>query len=288
MNKPPTGKELLKLEEQVWREAIKRSIDGIGTEGTRVRQGLFTFRYFAVLLQIAGICYLTWRAARTFVPGRSYPYSIVFFVFEYVSYCFSFAFLLSLWYQIERPPRWAGDMLPKGKLPHVDVYIVRHTEPVDVLEPTVIAALNMNWPGEKLTVHVLDDGASKDVLTMVRNLRRQMMNMKRAARLVYVSREHIHAVPHHAKAGNINHAILGSQGKGEYILVLDTDMIVHPDFLQRTIGHFYTRGPYEKGWVQKERCAFLQTPQGFWNVPDSDPMVHSARFFYGPMLQVSL
>jgi cellulose synthase (UDP-forming) len=66
-------------------------------------------------------------------------------------------------------------------------------------------------------------------------------------------------------------------------MVLDTDMIVHPDFLQRTIGHFYRRD--SSGWVLKKRTAFIQTPQDFWNVPPSDPMVHCARFFYGPMLQ---
>jgi hypothetical protein len=28
--------------------------------------------------------------------------------------------------------------------------------------------------------------------------------------------------------------------------------------------------------------------QDFWNIDASDPLVHSARFFYGPMLQVFL
>ncbi|KAL4423960.1 hypothetical protein ABPG75_001261 [Micractinium tetrahymenae] len=124
--------------------------------------------------------------------------------------------------------------------------------------------------------------------------------------------------------------------KGEYVLVLDCDMIVHPDFLKRTVGHFYVQKPEGKlaapsgsdaevpvqrlrgwriwpfacgrktasygangkgsdgkgdgesqkmRWVPKAKAAFLQTPQDFWNVDASDPMVHCARFFYGPMLQ---
>jgi hypothetical protein len=40
------------------------------------------------------------------------------------------------------------------------------------------------------------------------------------------------------------------------------------------------------GWALKPKAAFLQTPQDFWNVEAADPMVHCARFFYGPMLQV--
>jgi hypothetical protein len=42
-----------------------------------------------------------------------------------------------------------------------------------VVEPTVIAALNMTYPGAKLTVHVLDDGRKPEVLSMVNRLRDQ-------------------------------------------------------------------------------------------------------------------
>jgi cellulose synthase (UDP-forming) len=109
-------------------------------------------------------------------------------------------------------------------------------------------------------------------------------------------------VPHHAKAGNINSAILrAGAATGDFVLVLDCDMIVHPEFLQRTLGHFYTiseepsRSSTMGGrlssvarWVLKPKAAFLQVPQDFWNVEAADPLGHCARFFYGPMLQVSL
>lgn len=44
------------------------------------------------------------------------------------------------------------------------------TEPCDVVEPTVIAALNMNYPGAKMTIHVLDDGRRPEMEALVRKL----------------------------------------------------------------------------------------------------------------------
>jgi cellulose synthase (UDP-forming) len=110
--------------------------------------------------------------------------------------------------------------------------------------------------------------------------------MGRAAQLTYTAREKAPGVPHHAKAGNINAALLkAGDCSADFALVLDCDMIVHPDFLQRTLGHFYEQR--EGGaWALKPKAAFLQTPQDFWNVAVADPMGHAARFFYGPMLQV--
>jgi membrane glycosyltransferase len=285
-SQPDSGKtmkkRLSKEEDAAWRAARARAKDGLGAEGTRMKPYTKMFRFSAVIMQFASLVYLAWRGARTLVPtpASDYAYSLIFYVFELCFLPLSFVFIISLWKTIDRPSRWAGDMLPKDKLPHVDVYIVRYSEEVDILEPTVIAALNMNWPGDKLTVHILDDGAGKDVLKMVRRLRYQLTSMKREARLVYVARRRVPGVPHHAKAGNINHAILRSQGTGEFIMVLDTDMIAHPNFLQKTIGHFYQRSSSGTDWVQKKRIAFIQTPQDFWNVPPSDPMVHCARFFY--------
>jgi hypothetical protein len=79
----------------------------------------------------------------------------------------------SLWLQVERPLRVVSDMLPDEELLHVDVFIVTYNEPPEVVEPTVAAALNMNYPGAKLTVHVLDDGGRSQVHKMTRRLQFQ-------------------------------------------------------------------------------------------------------------------
>lgn len=63
--------------------------------------------------------------------------------------------------------------------------------------------------------------------------------MLREASIVYVARDKVRGVPHHAKAGNINSALLKAPSCGDFVLVLDCDMVLHPDFLMRTLGHFY-------------------------------------------------
>jgi hypothetical protein len=44
---------------------------------------------------------------------------------------------------------------------------------MQVIEPTVIAALNMYYPGNRLSVHVLDDGRKPEVQAMVERLKAQ-------------------------------------------------------------------------------------------------------------------
>jgi hypothetical protein len=121
--------------------------------------------------------------------------------------------------------------------------------------------------------------------------------MQRHAQLVYTAREKAPGVAHHAKAGNINSALVNTpHASGDFVLVLDCDMIVHPEFLLRTLGHFYVeskagndgasaKGQPSTSWVLKPKAALLQAPQDFWNVEAADPLGHCARFFYGPGLQ---
>lgn len=44
--------------------------------------------------------------------------------------------------------RFLSDMFPEDDFPHVDVFVVCYTEGPDIVEPTAIAAVNMNYPGE--------------------------------------------------------------------------------------------------------------------------------------------
>lgn len=56
--------------------------------------------------------------------------------------------------------------------------------------------------------------------------------MGRQASLHYIARDKVKGVTHHAKAGNINSALLKEgPGLGDFVLVLDSDMLVHPDLM---------------------------------------------------------
>jgi cellulose synthase (UDP-forming) len=76
----------------------------------------------------------------------------------------------------------------------------------------------------------------------------------------------------HAKAGNLNNALLMTEG--EFLLILDADQVPLPEILDRTLGYF--RDP---------AMALVQTPQWFVNVPDDDPLGSQAPLFYGPIQQ---
>ncbi len=76
----------------------------------------------------------------------------------------------------------------------------------------------------------------------------------------------------HAKAGNLNNALLTTEG--EFMLILDADQVPEPEILDKTLGYFDDR-----------RMALVQTPQVFVNVPDADPLGSQAPLFYGPIQQ---
>lgn len=79
-------------------------------------------------------------------------------------------------------------------------------------------------------------------------------------------------MPRHAKAGNLNNALMVTHG--EFLLILDADQIPEPDILDKTLGYFNNR-----------RVALVQTPQYFSNVPADDPLGSQAPLFYGPIQQ---
>lgn len=127
--------------------------------------------------------------------------------------------------------------LPVDQLPTVDVFIPSYNEGLDVLERSIIGALHLDWPKEKLKVWVLDDGK--------RDWLRDFAMSKGAG---YIRR----ADNVHAKAGNLNHASMLTNGK--FVMTLDADFVPFRNFLFRTVGFFID-----------PKIAIVQTPQHFFN-----------------------
>ncbi|WP_370260861.1 UDP-forming cellulose synthase catalytic subunit [Limnobacter sp.] len=133
--------------------------------------------------------------------------------------------------------------------PTVDVYIPTYNEPLSVVRPTVYAAKGLDWPMDKLTVYILDDGH-----------RPAFAEFARQAGVEYISRPD----NSHAKAGNINYAL--KQTHGQYIAIFDCDHIPTRSFLQTSMGWF-RRDP---------KCVMVQTPHHFFS---ADPFERNFNFF---------
>ncbi len=125
--------------------------------------------------------------------------------------------------------------------PWVDVFITVAGEPLDIVEETVRAARDMDYPN--FNVFILNDGfvAQKD------NWREVELLAKRLGVRCITRR-----IAGGAKAGNINHALklTGSP----FIAVFDSDYAPHKDFLSKTAGYFFD-----------PLMGFVQTPQFYRN-----------------------
>lgn len=135
-------------------------------------------------------------------------------------------------------------LFPQEEWYTVDVYIPTYNEDVNIVRKTVLGALAIDYPVDKLRVYVLDDGQQFPE----RRLQLQQMCHDLGCTLL------IRDNNDHAKAGNINTALHKTQG--ELVLILDCDHIPSRPFLQETVGFFFN-----------QNVALVQTPHWFYN-PD--------------------
>jgi cellulose synthase (UDP-forming) len=201
---------------------------------------------------VLGAYYLGWRYLNT-VNWAFWPLALALLAAETYSYVGAWLFGLTVW-RIRR--RVAPPPLPDAT---VDVFITCSNEPPELVRDTVRAAVAIRYPHR---TYVLDDGESPAV--------RGVAAAEGAEYLVRGVEWRGHA--RHAKAGNLNNALL--QTSGEFILVLDADQIPAPGILDRTLGY-----------LSDPKVAFVQTPQWFYNVPPGDPFGSQATLFYGPIQQ---
>ncbi len=124
--------------------------------------------------------------------------------------------------------------------PTVDLMIPTYNEDLSVVKPTLYAALGLDWPRDKLTIYLLDDGN-----------RPEFADFAHEIGIKYIARE----THEHAKAGNINHAL--KQAQGELVAIFDCDHVPTRSFLQLTVGWFF----------KDKKLSMLQTPHHFFS-PD--------------------
>lgn len=234
-------------------------------------QTRFTLLMLIVISVIVSSRYVWWRYSETLNPN-SYM-SVVFTWLLIIAETYAFIVMLLGYFQVcwvlDRKPA----SLPKDQAlwPTVDIFIPTYNEPLDVVKPTVYAALSVDWPKEKLNVYVLDDGSRKEFKDFACEIGAG-----------YIERER----HNHAKAGNINHAM--GLTNGDFIAIFDCDHVPVKTFLQKTMGwflkdekialvqtphHFYSQDPFEKNLHLKENVPnenslfhdFIQKGNDTWN-----------------------
>lgn len=233
-------------------DGLPQPVDQAGSErGATAR--FIAVRILVILTLLTGTIYIVWRwgfslnfdawwIAIPLVMAETYALIDVFF------------FGFTLWRARSRP---APPVPPAGLT--VDVFITTYNEDVALVRDTAKAATRIRYPHR---TYVLDDGNRPEMRAMADELG-----------IGYITRgPGWQNRPLHAKAGNLNNALL--QTDGEFLLILDADQVPRPQILDRTLGYF-----------SKRTVALVQTPQEFVNVPDHDPLGSQAPLFYGPIQQ---
>ncbi|KAH6633771.1 glycosyltransferase like family 2-domain-containing protein [Boeremia exigua] len=152
-------------------------------------------------------------------------------------------------------------------VPSVDIAIVCCNEDLTVILDTVRAALNTDWPSDRMRIIVSDDGAQKNVQQGVQHLQEQYPG----THLFYTARQKTPSNSH--KAGNLNHVLNFTAklpgGQAPFLAGLDVDMIPERKWLRVQLPHL----------LLDPGMAFTCPPPCFYNVPTNDPLSQSLFVF---------
>lgn len=164
---------------------------------------------------------------------------------------------------------------PVSYLPYVVRCLIPcYRESIEIVKPTVLAALNLSHDKSKLFVYLCDDGADVEKQEWVESMKKEYPNLE------YVTRPT--EFKGHGKAGNLNYCLREriykeqiSQGKKisrrEIISIFDADMIAEERYLTSLLPYF----------ADKKKCVMVQSPQTFHNVPMNADFfdAHNVGFF---------
>jgi cellulose synthase (UDP-forming) len=176
-------------------------------------------------------------------PASKWGWLDAFFIMTLVvAEAYAFAILFLGYLQTIWPLRRTPVPLPDNPddWPEVDLLIPTYNEPLSVVRFTALAAMNIDWPADKLNIYILDDGK-----------REEFRAFAEEAGVGYMTRDD----NQHAKAGNINRAL--KRLNAPLVAIFDCDHVPTRSFLQVTVGWF----------LRDQKLGMLQTPHHFYS-PD--------------------
>lgn len=202
---------------------------------------------FLIVATLCNAAYIAWRGFETipYFNTLTLVLGCLLFAAECIDFFQSITYRLTFLKDYKLPFK-SMDLFRSP--PTVDVFISTFNEPVDVLRKTVAGCRSLQYPADKLAIYICDDGNREEVRLLAEEFD-----------VGYLTRES----NEHAKAGNLNNAM--KLTSGEFIMLLDADMIPKSYFLRRTVGY-----------LTNKKVAFVQTPQVFYN---SDPFQNNLKYF---------
>jgi cellulose synthase (UDP-forming) len=185
------------------------------------------------LLVLLSAQYILWRGL--FTLNTDTPSAVVLSGLVYLAEFYNFVQVLFFAYQTWSPRERMSP--PLRECPTVDIMVPIVDEPLYILRRTLVGCLAQDYPHDRFAVYVLDDGQREDVRELA-----EAMGCRYLRRPTH----------EHAKAGNLNHALIHSTGV--IIAVFDVDHVPVQSFLRDTVPFF-----------QDEKMAIVQTPHHFYN-----------------------
>lgn len=184
-------------------------------------------RFGAIGYVVLSVIFLGWRIS---VFNWQAPVLSTFFIaLEFLGAVMGWGTVFSTWWFSHQTPR-----CPKRRYT-VDVLLPVYTEPLEMIELTVIGAKSIDYQHETF---LLDDGH-----------REELRQLAAKHGVHYLSREGNKG----AKAGNLNHGLAHSSG--EIVAVFDADHVAQREALEKMLGFF----------DDEERLGMIQAPQMFYN-----------------------
>ncbi|NNA05891.1 UDP-forming cellulose synthase catalytic subunit [Pseudomonas lundensis] len=198
--------------------------------------GRFPTLLLIVLSIIVSCRYLWWRYTSTlnWNDGLDLTCGLILLAAEtYTWLILILGYVQTSWPLNRKPAPLPADT---REWPVVDLMIPTYNEELSITRGTVYAAMGIDWPRDKLRIHLLDDGNRPEFKAFAEEVG-----------IHYIAR----ADNRHAKAGNLNHALTLTDG--ELVAIFDCDHMPARSFMQLTVGWF----------LADPKLALVQTPHHF-------------------------